>query len=125
MTMKKGMLTEVVFPERFLKYLSVPVLKRMFASMGNAEVNKYSKSASTEFNGASPDEIPKLDYVTEIPGKPYTIEESEETFKYTYRYYLDNAGREADACGFDFTTALVCEHAEETIKQETETIRGH
>ncbi len=124
MTMKEGMLTEVVFPERFLKYLSVPVLKRMFASMGNAEVNKFSKSASTEFMGASPDEIPKLEYITETLGKPYKIEESEETLKYTYLYYLDNAGPEAGASGFEFKTEFIFENTDETLKKAKVTIRG-
>lgn len=124
MTMKDGMLTEVVFPERFLKYLSVPLLKKMFASMGDAEVSKLSKSASTVFRGSSPDEIPKLEYITEMLGKPYTVEESGETFKYTYLYYLDNAGPEAGASGFEFKTEFVFGNGDELLRKAKVTIRG-
>lgn len=124
MTMKEGMLTEVVFPERFLKYLSVPLLKKMFASMGDAEVSKLSKSASTVFRGSGPDEIPKLEYITETLGKPYKVEESGETFKYTYLYYLDNAGPEAGASGFEFKTEFVFGSADEYLKKAKVTIRG-
>jgi len=124
MTMKEGMLTEVVFPERFLKYLSVPQLKKMFASMGDAEINKLSKSASTVFRGSSPDDIPKVEYITETLGKPYKIDESGETFKYTYLYYLDNAGPEAGASGFEFKTEFVFGSADEYLRKAKVTIRG-
>src|SRR3990172_11189865 len=49
MPFEKDKLTEIRFPERFLKVLSKPLLARMFESMGSAEINEWNRSASSKF----------------------------------------------------------------------------
>jgi len=51
MSFRNGKLLEITFPDRFLKYLSKPLLIKMFSSMGDANINKLSKRADSIFKG--------------------------------------------------------------------------
>lgn len=119
-----GMVKEIIFPERFLKNISIPVLKKMFSSMGEAEVNKLSKSASSMFQGDAPGEIPGMENIVDTLGKPYSIEEEEETTKYTYLYYLKNGESSPVRDYFEFETEFVFDNGSKSLEKATGTIRG-
>jgi uncharacterized protein YxeA len=90
MSFEKGKLREIRFPERFLKVLSKPLLVRMFESMGSAEINKLSRSASSKFEGKDSMEIPRKAHVTLVLGKPFYDEVSRDDSIFTYQYDLKN-----------------------------------
>ena len=119
-----GMVKEIIFPERFLKNISIPVLKKMFSSMGEADVNKLSKSASSMFQGGAPGEIPGMENIVDTLGKPYSIEEEEETTKYTYLYYLKNGEASPVRDYFEFETEFVFDNESKSLEKATGTIRG-
>lgn len=124
MVIQEEKLKEVTFPKRFLKNLSIPLLKRMFESMGSADINKLDKSASSEFIGDSPDEIPKMENIIETLGKPYSIEESKENLHYTYLYYLENVGPDSGPGDFEFRTEFDFGNDDKALKKAKATIRG-
>jgi len=90
MFFEKDKLTEIRFPERFLKVLSKPLLARMFESMGSAEINEWNRSASSKFEGKDSIEIPKKDHVTLVLGKPFYNKDSKVDSIFTYKYNLKN-----------------------------------
>ncbi len=124
MVMKEEMLAEITFPERFLKNLSLPLLKRMFSSMGDAEISKLRKSANSIFNGENSDEIPKIQNVIDTLGKPYSVEESDETSKFTYLYYLKNGGPDSGHNTFEFKTEFTFRKDDESLQRAKGVIRG-
>lgn len=124
MLMQNEMLKEIIFPERFLKYISIPLLKKMFSSMGEAEINKLSKSASSIFRGSNPEEIPGIENIVDTLGKPYSIEEEDKTTKYTYLYYLKNGSSEPQSDYFEFETEFEFNKESKTLEKARGTIRG-
>lgn len=124
MVMKEEMLKEVTLPERFLKNLSVPLLKRMFSSMGDAEISKLRKSANSIFNGSNSEEIPKMQHIVDTLGKPYSVEESDETSKFTYLYYLKNGGPDSGSGAFEFKTEFIFRKDDESLQRAKGVIRG-
>jgi len=121
---QSGMVKEIIFPERFLKNISIPMLKKMFSSMGEAEVNKLSKSASSVFEGGAPGEIPGMENIVDTLGKPYAIEQEDETTKYTYLYYLKNGESSQSKDYFEFETEFVFDNGSKSLEKATGTIRG-
>ncbi len=121
--MQNEMVKEIIFPERFLKYISIPLLKKMFSSMGEAEINKLSKSASSIFRGSNPEEIPGIENIVDTLGKPYSIEE-DETTKYTYLYYLKNGASGPRSDYFEFETEFEFNKESKTLEKARGTIRG-
>jgi len=121
--MQNEMVKEIIFPERFLKYISLPLLKKMFSSMGEAEINKLSKSASSIFRGSNPEEIPGIENIVDTLGKPYSIEE-DETTKYTYLYYLKNGASGPRSDYFEFETEFEFNKESKTLEKARGTIRG-
>jgi hypothetical protein len=124
MIMQNDMLKEVIFPERFLKDVSIPLIKRMFSSMGEASVDKLSKSANSTFRGSSADEIPKIDNIVDTLGKPYSVEDSGETTKYTYLYYLKNNASDPSPNVFEFEAEFVFNKESRSLEKAKHTIRG-
>ena len=124
MVMNGEMLTQITFPERFLKNLSVPLLKRMFSSMGDAEISKLSKSANSMFKGNNSDEIPKMKNVTDTLGQPYYVEETDETSTFTYLYYLQNGSADEGGKDFEFKTEFTFDKGDESLQKATGVIRG-
>lgn len=122
--MQNEMVKEIIFPERFLKYISIPLLKKMFSSMGEAEINKLSKSASSIFRGSNPEEIPGIENIVDTLGKPYSIEEEDETTKYTYLYYLKNGASEPRSDYFEFETEFEFNKESKTLEKARGKIRG-
>jgi hypothetical protein len=122
--MQSGMVKEIIFPERFLKNISIPLLKKMFTSMGEAEVNKLSKSASSVFKGGGPGDIPGMENIVDTLGTPYSIEEKDETTKYTYLYYLKNGDSVPVRDYFEFETEFVFDKESKSLEKATGTIRG-
>lgn len=123
MIMEYGKLSELSFPERFLKNLSIPLLKRMFASMGNADVSKLSKSANSEFKGTQ-SEIPTVDNVLEALGKPYSIESTGEESKYYYLYYIKKPEWDTSEKNFKFELEFRVDNEDKTLLGSRGTIRG-
>jgi len=124
MVMNGEMLTEITFPKRFLKDLSIPLLKKMFSSMGDADINKLSKSAKSKFEGESKDEIPRMRNIIDTLGEPYYIEESEDTSTFTYLYYLVSGSADEDREYFEFKTEFKFDKEDETLQKATGVIRG-
>jgi hypothetical protein len=122
--MQNEMVKEIIFPERFLKYISIPLLKKMFASMGEAEINKLSKSASSIFKGSNPDEIPGIENIVDTLGRPYSIEEKDGGVKYTYLYYLKNGETEPVSDYFEFETEFVFNKESKALEKARGKIRG-
>jgi outer membrane protein assembly factor BamE (lipoprotein component of BamABCDE complex) len=122
--MQNDMLKEVIFPERFLKDVSIPLIKRMFSSMGEADVNKLSKSANSTFRGMNPDEIPKIKNIVDTLGKPYSVEESGDTSTYTYLYYLKHSATDPNPKVMEFEAVFVFKKEDGSLMKTTNTIRG-
>lgn len=100
MVFRDGKLNEVRFPERFLKYLSKRLLAKMFRSMGNAEISKLRRTADSRFQGGNPLEIPGKRQILEILGKPFSVQDSDDTYEFAYRYELKKS--ESSSSGGDF-----------------------
>lgn len=124
MVMEYGKLAEISFPERFLKNLSIPLLKKMFASLGNADVSKLRKSARSKFQGSSASEIPTADNVVETLGKPYSIEDSGEESKYSYLYYIKKPDWDTSEKNFKFELEFTIKNDNKSLLQAKGTIRG-
>ncbi|MEQ9618308.1 MAG: hypothetical protein RIG61_03930 [Deltaproteobacteria bacterium] len=124
MVMREDMVAEITFPERFLKNLSIPLLKRMFSSMGDADISKLKKSASSEFKGDNPDEIPKMENIVETLGQPYDTEQSDKSTKFTYLYYLKSDVPVSGSNDFEFKTEFVFSKDDKALQKATGTIRG-
>ena len=87
MKLCSGKLCEVVFPERFTKYISKEVLGKVMGSVGGAEVKKLAKTSTAAVRALESKEIPNLSEVIEILGRPYAKlnEEGGRVFVYKYR----------------------------------------
>jgi hypothetical protein len=92
--------------------------------MGEAEINKLSKSASSIFRGSNPEEIPGIENIVDTLGKPYSIEEEDETTKYTYLYYLKNGASEPVSDYFEFETEFVFDKQSKSLEEARGKIRG-
>lgn len=79
-------LVKVIFPERFLKDLSIPLLKRMLSSMGKADIDKLNRQAESRFEGKNASEIPKKKYVLNVLGVPYENKTKEGVTDFIYVY---------------------------------------
>ena len=124
MVMEYGKLSELSFPERFLKNLSLPLLKKMFSSMGNADVSKFSKSATSKFKGNDASEIPTADNLVETLGKPYSIQNSGEESEYYYLYYIKKPDGDTSEKNFKFEMEFKVDNETKSLLQAKGTIRG-
>ncbi|MGB3729594.1 MAG: hypothetical protein WBA70_10140 [Thermodesulfobacteriota bacterium] len=124
MVMEDDKLTEVTFPERFLNNLSIPLLKKMLASMGNADISKLRKSASSTYTGEDPTEIPTSDNVQETLGIPYEIEDLGENSKLSYLYYLEDAQGNATKDNLNFELWFIAGNDDKALKRVGGKIRG-
>lgn len=124
MVMEDDKLTEVTFPERFLNNLSIPLLKKMLASMGNADISKLRKSASSTYTGEDPNEIPTSDNVQETLGIPYEIEDLGENSKLSYLYYLEDAQGNATKDNLNFELWFIAGNDDKALKRVGGKIRG-
>lgn len=87
-------LREIRFPERFLEFVSKPLLIKMFKSMGYSQISKLRRSATSRFEGSSM-EIPKKQFILKVLGRPFNIENSDHTSRLVYKYNLKK-GKPAD-----------------------------
>lgn len=124
MVMEYGKLAEMSFPERFLENLSIPLLKKMFASMGDAEISKLRKSASSKFRGRDLSEIPTAKNVVETLGKPYSIENSGDVSQYSYIYYLKKPEGETSEKDFKLGIEFTVRNEDKSLLRAKCTIRG-
>ncbi|MGE5446534.1 MAG: hypothetical protein ACM3SR_18370 [Ignavibacteriales bacterium] len=91
---KDNKLREIRFPERFLEFVSKPLLIRTFKSMGYSQISKLRRSATSKFQGSSM-EIPRKQFILNVLGKPSDTENSDHTSKFVYKYNL-RKGKPAD-----------------------------
>ena len=124
MVMEEDKLTEITFPERFLKNLSVPVLKKMLSSMGNADVSKFKRSASSKYVGEDTTGIPTSDNVMETLGEPYELEVGDEKSQLSYLYYLEDATGNADRDNLNLELWFVADNDDKSLKSVGGKIRG-
>ncbi len=81
-------LCEVVFPERFTKYITKEVLGKVMGSVGGAEVKKLEKTSTAAVKSLEPKEIPNFSEVIEILGRPYAKLNEEDGGVFVYKYRL-------------------------------------
>ena len=82
----QGKLCEIVFPERFTKYINKEVLGKVMNSVGGAEVKKLAKTSTAAVKSLEPKEIPNFSEVLEILGQPYVkLDENGGVLVYKYR----------------------------------------
>ncbi len=124
MVMEEDKLTQITFPKRFLKNLSIPVLKKMLSSMGNADVSKLGRSASSKYAGEDTTGIPTSDNVMETLGKPYEIEVGDEKSMLSYLYYLEDAQGNANSDNLNLELSFVADNDDKSLKSVGGKIRG-
>jgi hypothetical protein len=124
MIFQNGKLEEVRFPERFLKYISKPLLAKMFQSMGNAEISKLRRSADSEFQGGSSLEIPRKEQIVEILGEPFSVEDSDSKSEFKYRYKLKRPESDLDGEEFDLKTEFTFTQGDDRLLRAEGDIDG-
>ncbi|MGQ0794241.1 MAG: hypothetical protein ACT4NX_09205 [Deltaproteobacteria bacterium] len=89
MLFRDDKLAEITLPERFLRYLSKPLLARMLSSMGAAEINKAKQRADSVFQAEATEDIPNVEQFYKMMGKPFASREfSDGRLVALYRYKL-------------------------------------
>jgi hypothetical protein len=91
MLFKDDKLNEISFPERFLTYLSKPLLIKALRSMGDAEIDKSKRSVDSKFETTNSLEIPRTEHFIKILGMPFSRKDSDHTLKFNYVYNLKKA----------------------------------
>lgn len=81
-------LCEIIFPERFTKYITKEVLGKVMGSVGGAEVKKLDKTSTAAVRSLEPKEIPNFSEVIEILGHPYAKLNQEGGGVFVYKYRL-------------------------------------
>lgn len=87
MKLCRGKLCEIIFPERFTRYITKEVLGKVMGSVGGAEVKKLEKTSTAAVRSLEPGEIPDFSEVIEILGRPYA-KLNREDGALVYRYRL-------------------------------------
>ncbi len=88
MVFENEKLSQMNFPERFLKYISKPLLIKMMKSMGEAEIDKSEKRAGSSFRASNTLEIPRKQQVVEVLGFPFSSQNYDENSILIYKYNL-------------------------------------
>ncbi|HEY7535231.1 MAG TPA: hypothetical protein VH878_04735 [Thermodesulfobacteriota bacterium] len=115
MSFEKDKLSEIRFPDRFLKALSKPLLAKMFRSMGNAEISKWNRTASSMFQGMDSLEIPKREQIAMILGKPFETKDDKQDPMFTYRYGLKNSASNLNAKVFNLFMMFTFAQADQRL----------
>ena len=119
-----GKLSQISFPQRFLKYLSKPLLARMLASMGEAEIDKARRKAGSRFQARDTVEIPREQQVLDVLGKPYFTEESDDTKRLIYAYNLKEANLEPGSNGFSLIMTFKFKKEDDRLRKTEINLRG-
>lgn len=88
MKLCEGKLCEIIFPERFTKYITKEVLEKIMGSVGGAEVKKLEKTSTAAVRSLEPKEIPDFSEVIEILGHPYAKLNQRGGGVFVYKYRL-------------------------------------
>lgn len=123
MLMENGKLTELTFPERFLKHISKSLLARMFRSMGGAEVNKLDRSAGSKFQGEI-FQIPKIDNIVSTLGKPYSVKDSDGKYIFVYRYKLKRGESVSNYDEFNLQNTFIFQKSDRRLLRAESHFRG-
>ena len=124
MLFHKKKLKEVRFPERFLKYLSKPLLAKMFRSMGDAEISKLSRTVDSEFKGNNPLEIPSKAQIIELLGSPFSVEDSDGKSEFTYKYKVKETTPSSSKEEFRLTTKFVFQQGSDKLLKAEGNLNG-
>lgn len=117
-------LRQISFPERFLKYLSKPLLARMLASLGEAEIDKARRRAGSRFQARDTVEIPREEQVLDVLGKPYSTEESDDTRSLIYAYKLKKNNPEPGSKGFSLIMTFKFNKDNDRLRKTEINLRG-
>ncbi len=96
----------------------------MLSSMGNADVSKLGRSASSKYAGEDTTGIPTSDNVMETLGKPYEIEVGDEKSMLSYLYYLEDAQGNANSDNLNLELWFVADNDDKSLKSVGGKIRG-
>jgi hypothetical protein len=117
-------LRQISFPERFLRYLSKPLLARMLTSMGEAEIDKARRRAGSRFQARGTVEIPREEQVLDVLGKPYSTEESDDTKRLIYAYDLKKDNPEPVSNGFSLIMTFKFKKEDDKLRKTEINLRG-
>ena len=88
LTFEKNKLTKFTMPERFTKYFSKSLFEKFLSTLGQAEIDKGDKQASSTYEGASKTEIPTTKEIKAVLGNPYSQGVTKEARTFIYRYKI-------------------------------------
>ena len=117
-------LVEITFPERFLKDLSIPLLKKMLSSMGKAAIDKVNRQLESSFEGSNASEIPKKKYVLNVLGIPYENKTIEGVTDFNYLYTLKNTGNNSKDKEFEFKINFSFENTQDRLEKAEFNLNG-
>lgn len=102
MKFKDGLLNSMIFPKRFLKYFSKELFAKFMESMGETEVKKLNQSSKTEVKNLNEESIPDVNQIEQMIGLPYSREDGNGFYSYTYRYIYRNKEDKSKFYGLKF-----------------------
>ncbi len=102
MKYENNLLKSMAFPERFLKYFSKELFAKFMESMGETQVKKLSKSSKTEVQNLTKESIPDAGQIEDMIGVPFSREDFESHYSYTYRYIYRNTKDKSKFYGLRF-----------------------
>ena len=88
LTFDRNKLTVFTMPERFTKYFSKSLFEKFLSTLGQAEIDKGDKQASSTYEGASKTEIPTTKEIRAVLGNPYSGSVTKEARTFIYRYKI-------------------------------------
>jgi len=88
LTFEKNKLIVFTLPERFTKYFSKSLFEKFLSTLGQAEISKRDKRASSTYEGASKSEIPTTKEIRAVLGNPYSGSVHKDALTYVYRYKI-------------------------------------
>lgn len=123
MLFKEGKLVEITFPERFLRYVSKPLLIKMFTSMGSAEIDRSNRRAGSRFQAKDSLEIPRKGQVVSVLGAPFSIRDSGHTAVFTYLYSLEEESG-SNGGGFKLVMGFRFQNDDDRLLSAETNLRG-
>ena len=123
MKFNEGKLSELRFPKRFLKAVSISQLREVLRAMGDAKVNELERKASSEMVG---EEIflPKIDHIYLALGRPHSTLGSEGGNKLLYKYKIDSVTEDNINMRYDLELKFTIRENGTDIADSLTKIRG-
>jgi len=124
MLFEEDKLSEITFPERFLRYVSKPLLIKMFTSMGDAEIDRSDRRAGSRFQAKDSLEIPRKEQVVYVLGNPFSAQDSEHTASFTYVYNLEEEKSGSNSDGFKLVMGFKFQKDDNRLLRAETNLRG-